>query len=127
MALNSAAKYTVASALMLPSPGTVTASSARSFKIPTTKISWEEIIDIKSRVEGQKYKIITHPNSEAYALAAKYAQEGNVDQELAYSLKAWIGDPAGDGVPEPWDHDKFPDIKPESVETCLRRLLEAKE
>jgi hypothetical protein len=56
-------------------------------------------------------------------LAKKYASEGDVDRELGYSLKAIIGGPNEEGVPKPWDHDKFPDINPESLERSLRRYF----
>ncbi len=122
--MTSVAKYTVASVLTIPEPGTILASPGRTFKIPTTTDNWEEVVAIISRVDGVDYKIVRHPNEEAYALAAKYAKEGDTDQELAWSLKALIGNPDRDGVPKPWDHDKFPDVKPEGLEVCLRRLRE---
>lgn len=122
---NSVAKYTVASLLTIPEPGTVVSSPGRAFKFPTATYDWDQIVEILSRVEGVPWDIVRHPNAEAYELAAKYAALGNVDQELGYSLKAFIGDPEGELVPKPWDHGLFPDIEPESLEYSLRTLLAA--
>jgi len=95
----------------------------RTFRIPTATYTWEEVIETVSRVQGKKYTCTYHPNSEAHALAQKYAGEGDVDKELGYSLKAIIGDPNGEGVPKPWDHDKFPDIHPKTLEVSLTRYF----
>jgi hypothetical protein len=102
---------------------TVSENPCRAFRIPTETYTWEEVIETVSRVQGKEYTCKYRPNSEAYALAEKYASEGNVDKELEYSLKAILGDPNEEGVPKPWDHDKFPDIHPESLEISLRRVF----
>jgi hypothetical protein len=95
----------------------------RTFRIPTATYSWEEVIETLSRVQEKKYTCTYHQTSEAHDLALKYAKEGDVDKELGYSLKAIIGDPNEEGVPKPWDHAKFPDIHPESLEVSLRRYF----
>jgi hypothetical protein len=100
-----------------------TENPCRTFRIPTATYSWEEVIETLSRVQGKKYTCTYHQTSEAHALAKKYASEGDVDRELGYSLKAIIGGPNEEGVPKPWDHDKFPDINPESLELSLRRYF----
>lgn len=100
-------------------------SQERQFKIPTTAYTWDEIVAIISRLEGVQYKIVHHPNEEAYAQMAKYAKEGNAEQELAWDLKAFLGDPNADPVPKPWDNDKFPEINPEGLEVSLKRYLDA--
>ena len=107
---------------MLESKGQ-TEPPCRTFRIPTATYAWEEVIETLSRIQGKKYTCTYHPNSDAHALAQKYASEENVDKELGYSLKAIIGDPFGEGVPKPWDHDKFPDIHPESLEDSLKRYF----
>ncbi|KAE9370333.1 NAD(P)-binding protein, partial [Stipitochalara longipes BDJ] len=114
------AKYVVASVLMLES-NNQTETPCRTFRIPTATYTWEEVIETLSRVQGKNYICTYHPTSDAHALAHKYAREGDVDKELGYSLKAIIGDPNEEGVPKPWDHDKFPDIHPERLEVSLRR------
>jgi len=116
------AKYTVASVLMLDS-NTSNENPCRTIRIPTATYSWEEVIDILSRIQGKQYTCIYRPNSEALALAEKYASEGDADKELEFSLKAILGSDKEEGVPKPWDHDKFPDIKPEALEVSLRRLF----
>jgi hypothetical protein len=122
MRSNSIAKYVVASVLMLESKDQ-NELPCRTFRIPTATYTWEEVIETVSRVQGKKYTCTYHPNSEAHALAQKYAGEGDVDKELGYSLKAIIGDPNGEGVPKPWDHDKFPDIHPKTLEVSLTRYF----
>jgi hypothetical protein len=119
---NSIAKYTVASVQMLDS-NTGNEAPCRTFRIPTATYSWEEVIDILSRIQGKEYTCTYRPNSEALALAEKYASVGDADLELGYSLKAILGDEKEEGVPKPWDHDKFPDIQPESLEVSLRRFF----
>ncbi|KAH7305652.1 hypothetical protein BKA65DRAFT_578543 [Rhexocercosporidium sp. MPI-PUGE-AT-0058] len=119
------AKYVVATVLRIPEPGTVLTSPQRGFKIPTSAYSWDEIVAIISRLEGVEYQIIHHPNEEAFAQAAKFASSGDVEQELAWTLKAFLGDPKADPVPKPWDIDQFPEIKPEELEVSLKRYLAA--
>ncbi|PVH73649.1 NAD(P)-binding protein [Cadophora sp. DSE1049] len=119
------AKYVVATVLTIPQPGTVQTSQERQFKIPTTAYTWDEIVAIISRLEGVEYQIVRHPNEEAYAQMAKHAKEGNVEEELAWALKAFLGDPNADPVPKPWNNDKFPDIVPEDLEVSLKRYLDA--
>lgn len=120
--LNSIAKYTVASVLKLES-GSDTETVYRTFRIPTATYSWEEVVNILSRVQGKEYTCTYRPNSEARALAEKYASAGEVDKELEFSLKAILGDENEEAVPKPWDNDKFPDIHPESLEVSLRRYF----
>ncbi|KAL2075175.1 hypothetical protein VTL71DRAFT_117 [Oculimacula yallundae] len=119
------AKYVVASVLAIPEPGTVLTSQERPLKIPTSSYTWDEIVAIISRLEGVEYQIIRHPNVEAQAQTAKFAAIGDVDNELAWTLKAFIGDPKSDPVPKPWDNDKFPEVIPESLEVSLKRYLAA--
>ncbi|KAH6723773.1 hypothetical protein DL95DRAFT_522056 [Leptodontidium sp. 2 PMI_412] len=95
-------------------------------KIRQPVSGWNEIVAIISRIEGVEYQIIHHPNDEAYAQAAMFANEGDVFQELMWSLKAFLGDPKADPVPKPWDVDQFPEIEPEGLEASLKRYLEAK-
>ena len=121
----SVAKYVVATTLTIPKPGTVLTQQERQFKIPTTAYTWDEIVAIISRLEGVEYQIEHHPNEEAYTQMAKYAKEGNDEMELAWDLKAFLGDPNADPVPKPWDTDKFPEIVPEDLEVSLKRYLDA--
>ncbi|KAH6988846.1 hypothetical protein BKA56DRAFT_476827 [Ilyonectria sp. MPI-CAGE-AT-0026] len=116
------AKYTVASVLTLPAPGTV-CPPGRTLKIPTASHTWVEISDIMSRVTGRECKIIQHTTSDAYELVAKYAEEGDRAKSAEYALKAFIGDARAEGVPKPWDTDQFPEIKPQSLEVCLQRAF----
>ncbi|KAK0130013.1 hypothetical protein ONS96_000551 [Cadophora gregata f. sp. sojae] len=105
------AKYLVASTLTIPSPGTILASDSqeRQFKIPTSAYTWDEIVTLISRLEGTE----------------KYAKERDVGQELAWDLKAFLGDPNAVQVPKPWDTNKFPEIEPEELEVSLKRFLDA--
>ncbi|KAM3072514.1 hypothetical protein ACMFMG_009312 [Clarireedia jacksonii] len=116
------AKYTAASVLMLDSSPSTT-EQCRTFRIPTANHKWDDVIEIISRLQGKSYSRTYHATEEALALAEKYAREGDVENELAYSLKAVIGDADGEEVPKPWDHDKFPEIHPESLEVSLARYL----
>lgn len=119
---NSIVKYTVASVLMLES-NVKDENPCRTFRIPTATYSWEEVIDTLSRIQGKQYTCTYRPNPDALALVEKYASEGDADKELEFSLKAILGDEKQEGVPKPWDHDKFPDIQPESLEVSLRRFF----
>ncbi|KAH7021893.1 hypothetical protein EDB80DRAFT_877451 [Ilyonectria destructans] len=116
------AKYTVASVSTLPTRGAIS-SPRRSLKIPAASHTWVEIADITSRVTGRECNIIQHTTLNAYELVAKYAEEGDRAMSAAYALKAFIGDSRTEGVPKPWDVDLFPDIKPQSLEVCLRRAF----
>ena len=108
---------------MLPPSGTVLESPERVIKIPTTTENWEEVVATISRIEGVEYQILRYPNSEALDATKRYIEEGNAEEELVWSMRQLLGDPAREGVPGPWDHDKFPGITPESLEVCLKRVL----
>lgn len=96
------AKIIVAST-MLPK----SATQVREFRAPTALYAWSEIIATIENAQGVKYECTYHPNKDARALQAEFAASGDVDKELAYSLKAAMGDPTHVGVPKPWNGDVF--------------------
>ena len=65
------------------------------------------------------------PRQDAIDKAIECTKRGDVDGELAFSLKALMGDPNVMGVPKPWDNEQF-SFKPESLEVTLKRFFEEK-
>lgn len=49
-----------------------------------------------------------------------------MDGELAFSLKAMLGDPEAVSVPKPWNNEKF-SFKPKTLEEGVRDFFEAQE
>lgn len=85
--------------------------------------TWDEIIATISQTSGDEYKPVFLPNEEARRLAKEYREKGDVDQELAYALKALMGSEGFQAVPMPWDNEKF-DIVPENLELALKRYFD---
>ena len=113
------AKIIVASTLLPKSP-----TQIRQFRAPTGLYSWSEIIATISAAQGVEYECAYHSVEDARALQAKFAENGDVDQELAFSLKAIMGDPEQTGVPKPWDDGNFK-WERDSLETVMKHLFSA--
>lgn len=111
------AKIIVASTLLPKSP-----TQIREFRAPTGLYPWSEIIATISAAQGVEYKCTFHSVEQAEALQATFAAKGDVEQELAFSLKAIMGDLKQTGVPKPWDNGMF-DWERQSLETAMKHLF----
>lgn len=112
------ARYTVES-ILLPKSQT----QERQFRVPGGLYQWDDIIDALEKAQGAKYTRDFRPRQEAIDKAKECEKNGDTDGELAFSLKAIMGDPSNDAVPKPWDNEKF-SFQPESLEITLKRLVE---
>lgn len=98
-------------------------SQERTIRIPGGSYAWKDIIATLERVQGVKYACTYHPRQDAIDAQKAYAEKGDVDGELAFSLKALMGDINTVSVPEPWDNDKF-SFKPATFEETVRKFFE---
>jgi hypothetical protein len=111
------AKYTVESSLMSKSE-----SGERQFRVPGGVYTWKDIIATIEEVQGVKYTSHYLAPEDAFAAAKDCERKGDIDGELAFSLKGLMGDPKEFGVPKPWDNHKFP-IEPEPLEVAIKRFF----
>ena len=79
----------------------------------------KDAIKILGEVQNVKYTAKYFPVSAARELQEKYRQEGNVQLELLFGLKAVFASPLCK-VPGPWDNERF-DFTP----LTLRELFES--
>jgi len=73
-------------------------------------------------ITGKEYEVTYLDVESAKEEEQQAVADGNVDAELAASHKLIQGR-EGTRLPEPWDNDRFPTIKPESMEVVLRRAF----
>ncbi|KAF2688549.1 NAD(P)-binding protein [Lentithecium fluviatile CBS 122367] len=116
-AIRDVSKYLVESLFLPKSP-----TQERQFRVIGGLYAWGDIIDMVERIQEVKYTHTYLPQQAAVDAAAECAKKGDVDGELAFSLKALMGDTKEIGVPKPWDNDKF-DIEPEGLEDSLKRFF----
>jgi hypothetical protein len=90
----------------------------RTLRLSGSTVTYKEIFEILERVTGRKYDVIYLDVESAINEERQAEQAGNVDAELSASHKLIQGR-EGTLVPQPWDNDKFPDVKPVSVEEAL--------
>lgn len=114
--LCSVAKYTVES-IFLPR-----SSQERKLKIPAGRYSWKDIVATIEKIQGVKYTCNIHPRQVAIDGQKRCAEKGDVDGELAWSLKSLLGDTNAVAVPEPWDNDKF-SFKPMTLEEAVVKFF----
>jgi hypothetical protein len=111
----SVARYIVDSTLLPRS-----SEPERRLKCVGGSYTWEEIIDIIQKVQKIKYDVDFRPLEEAKALQNEAAERGDIDAELAWSLRVILGEPEASAVPKPWDNDLF-GFKPADLATALGR------
>lgn len=111
----SVARYIVDSTLLPRPPG-----PERRLKCVGGSYTWEEIIDTIQEVQGIKYDVDFRPLEEAKALQNEAAKRGDIDAELAWSLRVIRGEPEASAVPMPWDSYLF-SFKPADLATALGR------
>ena len=115
---NDAAAYVVASLKALASN-----DERRTLRLSSASPTYKEIFSTLEKVTGRKYGV-TYLDVETATEEEKEAKaRGDVDAELSASHKLIQG-LEGTLLPEPWDNEKFPDVKPMDVEEALRRAFE---
>lgn len=117
--MNSVAKYLVESFLLPKSP-----SQERTFKVPGGTYAWKDVVATLEKIQGIKYASTYHSRQSAIDTQKACAEKGDVDGELAFSLKAMLGDPEAVSVPRPWDNEKF-SFKPKTLEEGVSDFFEA--
>ncbi|KAH8815301.1 hypothetical protein F5884DRAFT_841320 [Xylogone sp. PMI_703] len=90
----------------------------RSYRFHGSSPTWQEIFDILKRITGREYQVTYLDVESAKHEEADAIREGDVDKELSASHKLIQGR-EGTLLPEPWDNDRFPFVKPEPVEETL--------
>jgi hypothetical protein len=80
--LSSVSKYLVES-LFLPKSHT----QERQFRVVGGLYAWGDIIDMVEKIQGVKYSRTYLPRQVAFDRAAECLENGDVDGELAFSLK----------------------------------------
>lgn len=78
------------------------------------------------KAQGVEYTSTYHSRQSAIDTQKAFAEKGDVDGELAFSLKAMLGNPESVSVPKPWDNDRF-SFKPKTLEEGVRDFFEARE
>ncbi|CAI6342162.1 unnamed protein product [Periconia digitata] len=111
------ARYTLESILLPKSP-----TQERQFRVPGGLWKWGDIIDTLEKVQGATYTRDFRPRQEAIDKAKECEKNGDVDDELAYSLRAIMGDPNAEGVPKPWDNEQF-SFQPQTLEVTLKEFF----
>jgi hypothetical protein len=77
-------------------------------------------------VQGGKYDVTYSDVAEARARQKKAIEDGNIDRELEASHQVIQG--SGRTIlPKPHDHWRFPEIKPEGLETSFTKMFAEKE
>ena len=99
------------------------ASQERTFRVPGGNYAWKDVVATLEKVQGVKYTCTYHPTQDAIDAQRAYAEKGDVDGELAFSLKSLVGDINAVCVPKPWDNDKF-SFKPQTLEEAVRKFFE---
>ena len=92
----------------------------RRLKCVGGSYTWREIIDTIEKVQKAKYEVVFRPLDEAKAFQKEAAERGDVNAELAWSLRVILGEPEADAVPQPWDNDLF-SFEPVDLATSLTR------
>lgn len=78
------------------------------------------------KIQGVQYECTYYPRQDAIDAEKAYATKGDVDGELAFSLKSLLGDINAVSVPKPWDNDKF-SFKPATLEEAVEDFFKARE
>ncbi|KAH7385212.1 hypothetical protein DE146DRAFT_759474 [Phaeosphaeria sp. MPI-PUGE-AT-0046c] len=120
-AVRDVAKYLVESIFLPKSP-----SQERIFRIPGGNYSWAEVVATVERVQGVTYTCTYHSRQDAIDGQKAYAEKGDVNGELAFSVKSVLGDPNAVSVPKPWDNDKF-SFKPATLEDTVKEFFQVLE
>lgn len=118
----SAASYLIAT-LLDPLPDT----PERTYRISGGDFSWTEIFSALEAVQGgPKYDVTYLDVEEARVRQKKAIEDGDVDKELEASHQVIQG--SGRTIlPKPYDNWRFPEIKPETIETSFKRMFEERE
>ena len=98
-------------------------SQERTFRIPGGNYAWKDVVATLEKIQGVKYTCTYHPRQDAIDAQKACAEKGDVDGELAFSLKSLLGDINAVSVPEPWDNDKF-SFKPATLEEVVVKFFE---
>lgn len=119
--------YLVAT-LSVPLPGMGeeqgnTKGRQRTYRIHGSSPTWQEIFDILKRVTGREYQVAYLDVESAQLEEAEARRNGNVDMELSASHKLIQGR-EGTLLPQPWDNDRFPFLKPEPLEETFAAAFE---
>ena len=78
------------------------------------------------KAQDVEYTSTYHSRQSAIDTQKAFAEKGDVDGELAFSLKAMLGNPESVSVPKPWDNDRF-SFKPKTLEEGVRDFFKARE
>jgi hypothetical protein len=101
-------------------------SQERIFRIPGGIYAWKDVVATVEKVQGVEYTSTYHSRQSAIDTQKACADKGDMDSELAFSLKAMLGDPEAVSVPKPWDNDKF-SFRPKTLEEGVRSFFDAQE
>jgi len=108
-----------ARSMLSPLDGADPASRHRTFRFHGESPSWKQIFEILKRITGYEYEVTFHPVSEAWKLQAEAKEKHDDKLEMNASHRIVQGT-EGTLLPEPYDNEKFPDVKAEGVEEVLR-------
>jgi hypothetical protein len=94
----------------------------RTYRMHGSSPTWSQIFETLKDITGREYQVTYLDVESAKEEEQQAIADGDVDAELAASHKLIQGR-AGTLLPQPWDNDRFPEIKPESMESVLRRAF----
>jgi hypothetical protein len=94
----------------------------RTYRMHGSSPTWSEIFEALKDITGTEYQVTYLDVKSAKEEEQQAIADGDVDAELAASHKLVQGR-SGTLLPQPWDNDRFPEIKPESMESVLRRAF----
>ncbi|RFU24903.1 hypothetical protein B7463_g11433, partial [Scytalidium lignicola] len=90
----------------------------RTYRIHGSSPTWQEIFDLLEKITSRKYKVTYLDVESAKLEEAEAVRLGDVDMELSASHKLIQGR-EGTLLPQPWDNDRFPDLKTETLEDAF--------
>ena len=94
----------------------------RTYRMHGSSPTWGEIFATLKEITGKEYQVTYLDVESAKEEEQQAVADGDVDAELAASHKLVQG-LAGTLLPQPWDNDRFPAIKPESMEVVLKKAF----
>jgi hypothetical protein len=94
----------------------------RTYRMNGSSPTWDDIFETLKDITGKEYQVTYLDVESAKEEELQAIADGDVDAELAASHKLIQGR-EGTLLPQPWDNDRFPTIKPKSMEAVLRRAF----
>lgn len=94
----------------------------RTYRMHGSSLTWREIFGTLKDITEKEYQVTYLDVESANEEEQQAIANGDVDAELAASHKLIQGR-EGTFLPQRWDNDRLPAIRPESVEVVLRKAF----